>query len=119
MNNERKVYEVMKDLGANMSLKGYRYASYVVTAMLDGDIDSTDKMIYIYDKIATKFKDTPSRVERALRHFIENMFSELPPAKIDKYFGEGALRAYHDKLPNGQFIIALYEYIKFNGDDAE
>lgn len=117
MNNERKVYEVMKDLGANMSLKGYRYASYVVTAMLDGEIDSTDKMMYIYDKIATKFKDTPSRVERALRHFIERMFDNLSPAKIDKYFGESALKFYQDKLPNGQFLIALYEYIKFS--DAE
>lgn len=59
----------------------------------------------VYEKIAKKYKTTPSRVERAIRYIVNELNS-----KIRKYF-----KIKTKKITNGLFFTTIYKMLR--GDD--
>ena len=68
---QEKVTNMMCTLGVPAHIKGYRYLrDAIVMVMNDLEVlDSVTKLLY--PAIANRYKTTPSRVERAIRHAIE------------------------------------------------
>jgi two-component system response regulator (stage 0 sporulation protein A) len=114
MNTEAKVYESLKELGLMSNLSGYKYTSWIISNILDGNISTDDKLMCTYALTAHHFNTTPTRVERAIRHAIERAFDNaIPQDIIGKYFGN-TIPYNKGKVPNKQFIISVVEHIKIN-----
>lgn len=66
-----KVTNIMHDLGVPAHIKGYQYLRDAILMVVDNleVINSITKLLY--PEIAKKYKTSPSRVERAIRHAIE------------------------------------------------
>ena len=66
-----KVTNIMHDLGVPAHIKGYQYLRDAILMVVDNleTINSITKLLY--PEIAKKYKTSPSRVERAIRHAIE------------------------------------------------
>lgn len=71
LNLEAKVTNIIHDVGVPAHIKGYQYLrDGIIMAVKDVDIiNQITKQLY--PDLAVKYKTTPSRVERAIRHAIE------------------------------------------------
>ncbi len=70
-NLEALVTNVIHEVGVPAHIKGYQYLREAIM-MVIGDIDVINQITkQLYPDIARKYKTTPSRVERAIRHAIE------------------------------------------------
>lgn len=71
LNLEAKVTNLIHDVGVPAHIKGYQYLrDGIIMAVKDVDIiNQITKQLY--PDLAIKYKTTPSRVERAIRHAIE------------------------------------------------
>lgn len=66
-----RVTNIMHDLGVPAHIKGYQYLRDAILMVVD-DIDTINSITkLLYPEIAKKYKTSPSRVERAIRHAIE------------------------------------------------
>lgn len=120
---EKKIIEALKELGVPMGNLGFRYMKEALlilnghTDMLEG-ITKPGGLYYIISK---KCNTTPSRVERAIRHSIEQCFSKLNLDTLQKYFGNTA-DMNSGKLSNRNFLASLSYVIyedKMSGSDIE
>jgi len=68
---EIRVKNVLHRLGTPAHIKGYQYLTdAIILAVRDRDVlDGITKVLY--PEVAKKYKSTPSRIERAIRHAIE------------------------------------------------
>lgn len=67
--NRQKIEDVLIEIGVPVSVKGFRY---IVDAILIWDSKKNVEMTKeLYPQIARKNDDTPSKVERAIRHAFE------------------------------------------------
>lgn len=101
--DEEIVHQFLFELGADPSLMGYKYTIYGILqiAMHPNLIDS---LTYgFYPKVAIQFDTTPSRVERAIRHFIEMLWQRGDMDALEKYFG-AALLTDDGKPTSGRFL---------------
>ncbi|MBR5620750.1 MAG: sporulation transcription factor Spo0A, partial [Clostridia bacterium] len=65
------VSDIMHQLGVPAHIKGYQYLrESIMLTIHDSDMMSSVTKV-LYPTVARKFKTTPSRVERAIRHAIE------------------------------------------------
>lgn len=70
-NLEALVTNVIHELGVPAHIKGYQYLREAIMMVIN-DIDIINQITkQLYPEIAEKYKTTPSRVERAIRHAIE------------------------------------------------
>ncbi len=70
-NLEALVTNIIHEIGVPAHIKGYQYLREAIM-MVVKDIDIINQITkQLYPEIAQKFKTTPSRVERAIRHAIE------------------------------------------------
>ncbi len=67
--NKRKLEDILDELQIKVSLLGYKYWITAVELYLE---NKTIKMMKLCREIAKKYNTTGSRVERALRHAIED-----------------------------------------------
>ncbi len=70
-NLEALVTNIIHEIGVPAHIKGYQYLREAIM-MVVNDIDIINQITkQLYPEIAKRFKTTPSRVERAIRHAIE------------------------------------------------
>lgn len=100
---EETVHQFLFELGADPSLIGYKYAAYGILqiAMHPNLIDSITHGFY--PKVAIQFDTTPSRVERAIRHFIEMLWQRGDMDELEKHFG-ASLLTDDGKPTSGRFL---------------
>ncbi len=68
---EKDVTEIIHEIGVPAHIKGYQYLREAIMMAVE-DVEMLNSITKIlYPTIAEKFKTTPSRVERAIRHGIE------------------------------------------------
>lgn len=67
--NKRKLEDILDELQIKVSLLGYKYWITAVELYLE---NKTIKMMKLCREIAKKYNTTGSRIERALRHAIED-----------------------------------------------
>ena len=71
LNLEALVTNVIHEVGVPAHIKGYQYLREAIM-MVVNDIDIINQITkQLYPEIASKYRTTPSRVERAIRHAIE------------------------------------------------
>ena len=65
----------------------------------------------LYPQIATKFKTTPSRVERAIRHAIEVAWGRGDQQVVENIFGY-TISASKGKPTNSEFIAMIADKLR-------
>ena len=80
--------------------------------MVINDIDIINQITkQLYPEIAIKFKTTPSRVERAIRHAIEVAWARGEQASVERIFGY-TISAAKGKPTNSEFIAMIADKLR-------
>lgn len=106
MEIENKTKQILNELDVNMRLKGYRYWIEAVRYVIENNKTFYSMTQEIYPKIAEKYNDTSSRVERALRHVLESKQEEL-----QQYF------KIRYKISNSALLALIVDKIKVEMSD--
>ena len=110
-NLEALVTNVIHELGVPAHIKGYQYLREAIIMVIN-DIDVINQITkQLYPDIAKKFKTTPSRVERAIRHAIEVSWMRGEQASIEKIFGY-TISAAKGKPTNSEFIAMIADKLR-------
>ena len=110
-NLEALVTNVIHELGVPAHIKGYQYLREAIIMVIN-DIDIINQITkQLYPEIAKKFKTTPSRVERAIRHAIEVSWMRGEQAAIEKIFGY-TISASKGKPTNSEFIAMIADKLR-------
>ncbi len=103
---ERKVTEIIHDIGVPAHIKGYRYVrEAIMMSVLDRTvIEAVTKLLY--PSIAKKYGTTSSRVERAIRHAVEVAWDRGNVDTLNGYFGY-TIHGGKGKPTNSEFIAMI------------
>lgn len=105
-NLERRITEVLKDLGVPTHLKGYDYLRSAI-AMCVEDKYILDKItVHLYPELAKKYDTTASRIERAIRHAVEVAWSRGDLYVLNQYFGN-TISLSKGKATNSEFLSCV------------
>lgn len=111
-NNEKKVIELLKQIGVPFHIKGYNYLRDAILMMLDNPSEYVNRITKaLYPEIAKKYSTTTSRVERAIRHAIDVAWTRGDCDLHNKIFGY-TISKTNCRPTNSEAIAALPEYIK-------
>lgn len=103
--------KLLKKTGVPNHIKGYEYLGEAIELVVK-DRDQIHLITKsLYPSIAKKFKTTPTRVERAIRHAIETSFSHLTPDLMYELFGN-TISFYTGRPTNSHFIAVLSDLIR-------
>ena len=110
-NLEALVTNVIHEVGVPAHIKGYQYLREAIM-MVVKDIDIINQITkQLYPDIARKFKTTPSRVERAIRHAIEVAWTRGQTETVDSIFGY-TISAAKGKPTNSEFIAMIADKLR-------
>lgn len=114
---EAQVTNLIHEVGVPAHIKGYQYLREAITlAVNDIDIiNSITKMLY--PTLARKFKTTPSRVERAIRHAIEVAWTRGKMDVNNSMFGN-TVSATKGKPTNSEFIAMIADKLRLEMKSA-
>ena len=114
---EAQVTNVIHEVGVPAHIKGYQYLREAITlAVNDIDIiNSITKMLY--PTLARKFKTTPSRVERAIRHAIEVAWTRGKLDVNNSMFGN-TISVNKGKPTNSEFIAMIADKLRLEMKSA-
>lgn len=105
------IREMLLSLGVPPNIYGYAYISYAVELLLQNEEYQHYITKGLYVDIAQKYKTTPSRVERAIRHAISVAWIHGNIELID-YIFKNCVRADKGVPSNSVFLARLFYYIK-------
>lgn len=114
---EKRVSKILRKLGAQPNLIGYKYLKTAICiAYRDEFILKNDGIMVIYQKLAKRFssekkKVTASQVEGGIRTVIENLFKNGNPEYIYNFLGENSYY-FKGKPTNAEFIASIAEYMR-------
>lgn len=108
---DERITDIMRQIGFPAHIKGYKYVRYAVRLAVS-DIDIMDSVTKeLYPAVAELYETTPSRVERAIRHAIENAWDRGDPEVISNYFGY-SVHMRKGKPTNSEFISLVADKIQ-------
>lgn len=108
---ENQVTEIIHEIGVPAHIKGYQYLrDAIILSVNDGEIMGSITK-YLYPTIAKKYKTTPSRVERAIRHAIEVAWSRGRMETIEELFGY-TVNSRKGKPTNSEFVALIADKIR-------
>lgn len=116
-NLEAQITNVIHEVGVPAHIKGYQYLREAITLAVNDIeiINSVTKMLY--PTLARKFKTTPSRVERAIRHAIEVAWSRGQMDVNNSMFGN-TVSASKGKPTNSEFIAMIADKLRLEMKSA-
>ncbi len=110
-NLEALVTNVIHEVGVPAHIKGYQYLREAIM-MVVNDIDIINQITkQLYPEIAEKYKTTPSRVERAIRHAIEGAWGRGQTDTVESIFGY-TVSASKGKPTNSEFIAMIADKLR-------
>ncbi len=110
-NLEALVTNVIHEVGVPAHIKGYQYLREAIM-MVVNDIDIINQITkQLYPEIAEKYKTTPSRVERAIRHAIEVVWGRGQTDTVESIFGY-TVSASKGKPTNSEFIAMIADKLR-------
>lgn len=114
-NLEEKITDIFLLIGIPAHIKGYHFLREAIKMVVkDGDVINRITK-ELYPGIAKKFKTTPSKVERAIRHAIDVAWSRGKVENINQLFGY-VVYDENDKPTNGEFIALIAD--KLNMEES-
>jgi two-component system response regulator (stage 0 sporulation protein A) len=110
-NLDANITSIIHEIGVPAHIKGYQYLREAITIVYNnieilGAITKT-----LYPAIADKFKTTPSRVERAIRHAIEVAWTRGNIDSISHLFGY-TINISKAKPTNSEFIAMVADKLR-------
>lgn len=102
------IKRMLQELGVPAHIKGYSRLACAIRIVVDDPALAEAITKGLYPAVAKEFGDTPTRVERAIRHAVELSFERADFATIDRYFGN-TTSAKRGKATNSEFITRLAE----------
>lgn len=110
-NLDTRITHIIHEVGVPAHIKGYLYLREAIT-MVFHDIELLGSITKIlYPDIAKKFKTTPSRVERAIRHAIEVAWSRGSMESINHMFSN-TVNSNKAKPTNSEFIAMVADKLR-------
>ncbi len=109
-NLEIIVTDIIHQIGVPAHIKGYHYLREAIMASVADKemLESVTKLLY--PAVAKKFKTTPSRVERAIRHAIEIAWDRGDIDTLNSFFGY-TINTGKGKPTNSEFIALITDKI--------
>ena len=107
---EVKITKLLRELGAPANNMGFGYIrEAIILCMEDPTLFNGGITNILYPAIAEKFETTTPRVERAIRHEKEIIFSRGNTEFVNELFPY-----YMGKATNSEFLATLVEYLRAN-----
>ena len=105
------VTDIIHQIGIPAHIKGYHFLRYAIMLCVDDNemINCITKLLY--PTVASKFKTTSSRVERAIRHAIELAWDRGDVDVLNSYFGY-TVRNTKGKPTNSEFIALISDKLR-------
>lgn len=108
---ETVIRELLLELGAPDHLVGHPYTVQDILLVVQ-DRKYIDNITFgLYPALSVMFDTTASRVERAIRHLIEIVFTRCDYDVINQYFGN-SIHPDKGKPTNGEFIARMANIVK-------
>lgn len=107
------ISKYLKKLGVAVNLSGYKYLREAVELVITDDVYRLKINKKLYPKIAEKFGNTPTGVERAIRYACEMSADRGNYNLLCDVFGS-TISADRGRATNKEFIYTLADYIKEN-----
>lgn len=108
---EHRINSILLELGVPNSIKGHDLLACAIKIVVE-----SPNMIHrmtrdLYPEVAKRFRGTPSRAERAIRHAIEVSISRSDYETICRYFGN-TISPDKGKPTNGEFIARIADVVR-------
>ena len=118
VNLEATVTDIIHEIGVPAHIKGYQYLrEAIILTIKDMEmINAVTKVLY--PEVAKKFRTTPSRVERAIRHAIEVAWDRGDIEVLQKFFGY-TVSNIKGKPTNSEFIAMIADYLSLRRRQAQ
>lgn len=114
---ENEVRNLLSELGMPENIKGHRYTVKAVMLVLE-DEDILDYITKaLYPMVGEVFGTTDKRVERAIRHAVENTWDRGDIDILDKYFGN-SVSINKGKPTNSEFIARIANIVRMRMKEA-
>ncbi len=110
-NLEVDVTEIIHNIGIPAHIKGYLYLRESIMMVFDRVELLGGVTKELYPSVAQKYRTTPSRVERAIRHAIEVAWSRGNLEEINRMFGHTVSRS-RGKPTNSEFIAMVADRLR-------
>ena len=108
---EAKVTNIIHEIGVPAHIKGYQYLRDGIMMVVD-NIEVINQITkQLYPDLAKKYKTTPSRVERAIRHAIEVAWSRGQIETMENIFGY-TVNSNRGKPTNSEFIAMIADKLR-------
>ena len=108
---ETSITNIIHEVGVPAHIKGYQYIREAIT-MAVNDMDVINSITkQLYPTLAKKYKTTPSRVERAIRHAIEVAWTRGSLEANNEMFGN-TISATKGKPTNSEFIAMIADKLR-------
>ena len=108
---EAKVTNIIHDVGVPAHIKGYQYLRDGIMMVVD-NIEIINQITkQLYPDLAKKYKTTPSRVERAIRHAIEVAWGRGQLETVENIFGY-TISSNRGKPTNSEFIAMIADKLR-------
>ena len=114
---ETLVTKIMHEVGVPAHIKGYQYIREAIILAVN-DIETINSITkLLYPTLAKKFKTTPSRVERAIRHAIEVAWARGEVDVNNEMFGN-TISLAKGKPTNSEFIAMIADKLRLEMKSA-
>ncbi len=110
---EIKVTNIIHEIGVPAHIKGYQYLRDGIM-MVVNNIEVINQITkQLYPDLAKKYKTTPSRVERAIRHAIEVAWNRGQIETVESIFGY-TVNSNKGKPTNSEFIAMIADKLRLD-----
>lgn len=108
---EAAIRRVLVELGVPSHVKGYSRLICAIRIVVEDPAAARMITKRLYPEVAKEFGDTPSRVERAIRHAVELSFERCDFETVNRYFGS-TVNPRKGQPTNSEFITRLADVIR-------
>ena len=110
---EVKVTNIIHEIGVPAHIKGYQYLRDGIMMVVE-NIEVINQITkQLYPDLAKKYKTTPSRVERAIRHAIEVAWNRGQIETVENIFGY-TVNSNKGKPTNSEFIAMIADKLRLD-----
>ena len=110
---EIKVTNIIHEIGVPAHIKGYQYLRDGIMMVVNNNEVINQITKQLYPDLAKKYKTTPSRVERAIRHAIEVAWNRGQIETVESIFGY-TVNSNKGKPTNSEFIAMIADKLRLD-----
>lgn len=108
---ETAIKEHLRNMGVPTSIKGHSRLVCAIGIVAEDPTAAGFITKRLYPEVAKRLDDTPSRVERAIRHAVELAFDRGDLNVLKRYFGNTVSRS-KGQPTNSEFITQIADVIR-------